>query len=307
MYIPFAKDTLQKLSLISFAQAILTVMGDTRHVVGFYPTELIIPTFRKRLMDGVLELDDGTLLNIEFQTGNLTEKFLLRCAQYAINLRVVSGKCVETRIFSTGKRTKSKTVAFISKFFLFKPMLFFYSEFDGLEKLINLKDKIKNKEKLTLMDRYNLVFIPLMGNVDRVKVAFEVFEMANNRMLFNEDELVEIKKCQYIVAQIIAGDNEKLLNEFWEIIRMNNDFLVRYETDLIDRTTKRVTEEVTKQVTKQVTDEVTKQVTDEVTKQVTDEVTENVTRKIAKNLKDIIPDVEIAKCTGLPIGEVQKL
>jgi len=83
-------------------------------------------------------------------------------------------------------------------------MLFFYSEFDGLEKLINLKDKIKNKEKLTLMDRYNLVFIPLMGNVDRVKVAFEVFEMANNRMLFNEDELVEIKKCQYIVAQIIA-------------------------------------------------------------------------------------------------------
>jgi len=156
-------------------------------------------------------------------------------------------------------------------------MLFFYSEFDGLEKLINLKDKIKNKEKLTLMDRYNLVFIPLMGNVDRVKVAFEVFEMANNRMLFNEDELVEIKKCQYIVAQIIAGDNEKLLNEFWEIIRMNNDFLVRYETDLIDRTTKRVTEEVTKQVTKQVTDEVTKQVTDE--------VTENVTRKIAKKPK----------------------
>jgi len=111
-------------------------MGDTRQVVGFYPTELIIPTFRKRFMDGVLKLDDGSLMNIEFETGNLTEKFLLRCAQYAINLRIISGKYVETNIFSTGTRVKSRTMTFISKFFLFKPKLFFYSELDGLEKLI---------------------------------------------------------------------------------------------------------------------------------------------------------------------------
>ena len=287
MYVPFEKDTLQKLSLIAFAQAILAVMGDTRQVVGFYPTELIIPTFRKRFMDGVLELDDGTLLNIEFQSGNLTEKFLLRCAQYAINLRVISGKCVETNIFSTGLRVKSKTIAFISRFFRFRPKLFFYSELDGSERLINVKNKIDNHEKLTLMDRYNLVFIPLMGNVDTVKVAFEVFKIANNKMLFTEDQQEEIKKCQYIVAQIIAEDDDELLNEFWEIIHMNNDFLARYEKDLIDKNTKRVTEQVTEQVTKTVTD--------------------NVTRKIAKNLKDILPDVEIAKRTGLPIKEVQKL
>lgn len=287
MYVPFEKDTLQKLSLIAFAQAILAVMGDTRQVVGFYPTELIIPTFRKRFMDGVLELDDGTLLNIEFQSGNLTEKFLLRCAQYAINLRVISGKCVETNIFSTGLRVKSKTIAFISRFFRFRPKLFFYSELDGSERLINVKNKIDNHEKLTLMDRYNLVFIPLMGNVDTVKVAFEVFKIANNKMLFTEDQQEEIKKCQYIVAQIIAEDDDELLNEFWEIIHMNNDFLARYEKDLIDKNTKRVTEQVTEQVTKTVTD--------------------NVTRKIAKNLKDILPYVEIAKRTGLPIQEVQKL
>ena len=295
MYVPFEKDTLQKLSLIAFAQAILAVMGDTRQVVGFYPTELIIPTFRKRFMDGVLELDDGTLLNIEFQSGNLTEKFLLRCAQYAINLRVISGKCVETNIFSTGLRVKSKTIAFISRFFRFRPKLFFYSELDGSERLINVKNKIDNHEKLTLMDRYNLVFIPLMGNVDTVKVAFEVFKIANNKMLFTEDQQEEIKKCQYIVAQIIAEDDDELLNEFWEIIHMNNDFLARYEKDLIHKNTKRVTEHVTKTVTEQVTKTVTKTVTD------------NVTRKIAKNLKDILPDVEIAKRTGLPIQEVQKL
>ena len=287
MYIPFGKDTLQKLSLIAFAQAILAMMGDKRKVVRFYPTELIIPTFRHRFMDGVLELDDGVLINIEFQTGDLTEKFLLRCAQYAVNLRVISRKFVETSIISTGNRNKSKLIAFISKFFLFKPKIFFYSEYDGLEILNNIKDKIENKEKLTLLDHYYLVFIPFMGNVNQVEVAFEVFRIANNRELFSAEEQSEIKKCQYVVAQIVANGDKKLFNKFWEIIMWNNDFLVEYEENLIKETTENVTQQVTEQVTEQ--------------------VTMDVSKNIAKNLKDVLSDEEIAKCTGLSLKTVKGL
>lgn len=291
MYIPFGKDTLQKLSLIAFAQAILAMMGDKRKVVRFYPTELIIPTFRHRFMDGVLELDDGVLINIEFQTGDLTEKFLLRCAQYAVNLRVISRKFVETSIISTGNRNKSKLIAFISKFFLFKPKIFFYSEYDGLEILNNIKDKIENKEKLTLLDHYYLVFIPFMGNVNQVEVAFEVFRIANNRELFSAEEQSEIKKCQYVVAQIVANGDKKLFNKFWEIIMWNNDFLVEYEENLIKETTENVTQQVTEQVTEQVTQQVTM----------------DVSKNIAKNLKDVLSDEEIAKCTGLSLETVKGL
>lgn len=291
MYIPFGKDTLQKLSLIAFAQAILAMMGDKRKVVRFYPTELIIPTFRHRFMDGVLELDDGVLINVEFQTGDLTEKFLLRCAQYAVNLRVISRKFVETSIISTGNRNKSKLIAFISKFFLFKPKIFFYSEYDGLEILNNIKDKIENKEKLTLLDHYYLVFIPFMGNVNQVEVAFEVFRIANNRELFSAEEQSEIKKCQYVVAQIVANGDKKLFNKFWEIIMWNNDFLVEYEENLIKETTENVTQQVTEQVTEQVTQQVTM----------------DVSKNIAKNLKDVLSDEEIAKCTGLSLKTVKGL
>ena len=287
MYVPFGKDTLQKLSLIAFAQAMLAMMGDKRKVVRFYPTELIIPTFRHRFMDGVLELDDGVLINIEFQTGDLTEKFLLRCAQYAVNLRVISRKIVETSIISTGNRNKSKLIAFISKFFIFKPKIFFYSEYDGLEILNNIKDKIENKKKLTLLDHYYLVFIPFMGNVNQVEVAFEVFRIADNRELFSADEQSEIKKCQYVVAQIVANGNENLFNRFWEIIMSNNDFLVRYEENLIRETTENVTQQVTEQVTEQ--------------------VTRDVSRNIAKNFKDILSDEEIAKRTGLSLETVKGL
>ena len=291
MYVPFGKDTLQKLSLIAFAQAMLAMMGDKRKVVRFYPTELIIPTFRHRFMDGVLELDDGVLINIEFQTGDLTEKFLLRCAQYAVNLRVISRKFVETSIISTGNRNKSKLIAFISKFFIFKPKIFFYSEYDGLEILNNIKDKIENKKKLTLLDHYYLVFIPFMGNVNQVEVAFEVFRIADNRELFSADEQSEIKKCQYVVAQIVANGNENLFNRFWEIIMSNNDFLVRYEENLIRETTENVTQQVTQQVTEQVTEQVTR----------------DVSRNIAKNFKDILSDEEIAKRTGLSLETVKGL
>ena len=310
MYIPFARDTLQKLSLIAFSQAMLIVMDDSRKVVGFYPTELIIPTFRRKLMDGVLELEDGTLLDVEFHTGNLTEKVLLKSAQYAVNLRVISEKQVETRIISTGSKDKSKTKVLISDTFSFKPELFFYSEMDGMEKLINIKNKINNGERLTSVDCYDLVFIPFMGNVDEIESAFEVFEIANNAELFSEDKQIEIKQCQYIVANIVADDNDELLNKFWRIIKMNNDFLIRYENDLIDRTTKevtqQVTQQVTEQVTQQVTEQVTQQVTEQVTQQVTEQVTEDVRKTIAKNLKDMHSDEEIAKITGLSLEEVKK-
>ena len=139
-------DKLQKMALILFAQAMLLAMGDTRKVVRFYPTELIIPTFTQKLMDGVLELEDGTLLNIEFITGDIDEDFLLRCAQYAINLRIISGRHVETKIISTGLRIKSEKIALISKTFQFEPEIFFYSELDGLERLINIENKIKNND-----------------------------------------------------------------------------------------------------------------------------------------------------------------
>lgn len=275
MYIHNRYDTLQKLSLIDFAQEILSAMGDTRKVVGFYPTELIIPTFRHKFMDGVLELDDKTLMNIEFQTGDLDEEFLLRSAQYAVNLRIISGRYVETNIVSTGLRINSEKIAIISENFNFEPKLFFCSEFDGLEKLINIKNKIKNKEVLTSTNHYDLIFIPLIGNVDRVKVAFEVFEIVNNKNIFTEKEQSKIKQCQYVMADIVADGDEELLNKFMEKITMFAVFLVERERDLVEGGRQ--------------------------------EGRDEKSIEIATNLKDKLSDYEISEVTCLPIEKVKKL
>ena len=274
MYINNRYDTLQKLVLIAFAQVILILMGDTRKVVRFHPTELVIPTFQKRFMDGVVELDDGTLMNIEFQTVNITEEFLLRCAQYAINLRVISGRHVETNIFSTGSRIKSKEIAAISEKFHFKPKIFFYSEFNGLEKLINIKNKIKNQEKLSIKDHYDLIFIPLMGNVDNVEVAFEVFDIVNDDEIFTSQEQSKIKQCQYIVADIIADGDKDLFKKFMEKIKMLT-MLAGYIEDHEE--------------------------------EVFDIIRDNRSIEIAQKLKGKLSPEEISKVTGLSLEEIEKL
>lgn len=279
MYIPFKYDTLQKMALIAFSQEMLSAMGDERKVVGFYPTELIIPTFGSNFMDGVLELEDGTLMNIEFQTGDINEDFLIRCAQYAINLRVISGRHVESVIVSTGSRINSKKVATISKNFKFEPKIYFYSDLNGSEKLINIKNKIKNQEKLTSKDHYDLIFIPLMGNVNKVKAAFEVFDIVNNKKLFSQDEQSKIKQCQFVVADIVADGDKNLRNKLMERIFVVAEFLIEYEKNLVESSIEKGRKEGR----------------------------DDGIREVAKNLKDTLSDEDIAERTGLSVEEVKKL
>ena len=283
MYIPFKYDTLQKMALIAFSQEMLSAMGDEREVVGFYPTELIIPTFRSNFMDGVLELEDGTLINIEFQTGDLDEDFLLRCAQYAINLRVISGRYVESCVVSTGSRLNSKKIASISKNFKFQPKIFFYSDLNGSERLINIKNKIKNQEKLTSKDHCDLIFIPLMGNINKVKAAFEVFNIVNNKKIFSQDEQSKIKQCQFVVADIVADGDKDLRNKLMEGIFVVADFLIEYEKDLVESSIEKGRKEGRK------------------------EGRDDGIREVARNLKDTLSDEDIAERTGLSIEEVKKL
>lgn len=271
-------DKLQKIVLISFAQAILTATGDSRKVLGFYPTELIIPTFQSKFMDGVLELENGTLLNVEFQTGNIDEEFLTRCAQYAMNLKAVTGRKVETKIFSTGRRVKSQRILEISEKFRFEPEIIFYSEFDGREKLISIKDKIGKQETLTGDDYYDLIFIPLMGNVDKVKATFEVIDIVNNYESFEKHDEETIRQCHYVLAHIIANGNKKLLSKLLERIKM----LTLY-TDCFEELEEEAVEYFKNQGRK-----------------------EGI-KEVAKNLKDTLSEEEIAERTGLSIEEVKKL
>ena len=122
-----------------------------------------------------------------------------------------------------------------------------------------------------------------MGNVDRVKAAFEVFDIVNDEKIFNEDEQSQIKQCQYVVADIVADGDVDLLNEFMERITMFAGFLVEREKALVEsgRTEGR-TEGIV-------------------------EGRDEKASEIAANLKGKLSILEISEITGLSVEKIEKL
>jgi predicted transposase/invertase (TIGR01784 family) len=131
---------------------------------------------------------------------------------------------------------------------------------------------------LTGDDYYDLIFIPLMGNVDKVKATFEVIDIVNNYESFEKHDEETIRQCHYVLAHIIANGNKKLLSKLLERIKM----LTLY-TDCFEELEEEAVEYFKNQGRK-----------------------EGI-KEVAKNLKDTLSEEEIAERTGLSIEEVKKL
>lgn len=122
-----------------------------------------------------------------------------------------------------------------------------------------------------------------MGNVNKVKAAFEVFNIVNNKKIFSQDEQSKIKQCQFVVADIVADGDKDLRNKLMEGIFVVADFLIEYEKDLVESSIEKGRKEGRK------------------------EGRDDGIREVARNLKDTLSDEDIAERTGLSIEEVKKL
>ena len=187
-------DKLQKEALLIIIQQILLLMNDTRKVVGFHATEVILPTFQNKYADGAVMLDDGSLIHIEFQTDDFNEDFLLRCSLYVITLRFLSNRIVESFVLSTGKRENCAKSIKISENLTFSPKLFFYSEFDGTKRLNKIENIINNNEILSTEFHFDLIFLPLMGNINPIEATYKIIDIVNKEELFTQKNSTSLKK-----------------------------------------------------------------------------------------------------------------
>ena len=169
-------------------------MNDARKVVGFHATEVILPSFQNRYADGVVMLDDGSLIHIEFQTDDFGEDFLLRCSLYFITLRVLSNRLVESFVLSTGKRENCAKSVKLSENLTFSPKLFFYSEFDGTKRLNKIENIINNNEILSTEFHFDLIFLPLMGNINPIEATYKIIDIVNKEELFTQKNSTSLKK-----------------------------------------------------------------------------------------------------------------
>ena len=80
---------------------------------------------------------------------------------------------------------------------------------------------------------FDLIFLPLMGNIDPIEATYKIIDIVNNEELFTQEEQHKLKKAQYLVANIVAKNDEKLFGKFCEGIQMAT-LLEEYERSLVE-------------------------------------------------------------------------
>jgi hypothetical protein len=184
-------------------------------IISVKPTELPVINVSNQNMDFVFELEDNSLLHLEFQT-TWKKADLLRFAQYDIALYQKERRKINTAVIYSGKyeSAENELDMGLNKY---KVLQVFMIKYDGIKRYKEIKGKIEKKEPLTDKDLMDLVFLPLMRNE---KSEEEVTKDALELAITIPDE----NKKEAVIGSLLGfSDNyvrEEYLNKLKEVIRM---------------------------------------------------------------------------------------
>jgi len=184
-------------------------------IISVKPTELPVINVSDRNMDFVFELEDNSLLHLEFQT-TWKKADLLRFAQYDIALYQKERRKINTVVIYSGKYESAENELDMGSN-KYKVLQVFMIKYDGIKRYKEIKGKIEKGEPLTDKDLMDLVFLPLMRNEkSEEEVTKEALELA----ITIPDE----NKKEAVIGSLLGfSDNyvrEEYLNKLKEVIRM---------------------------------------------------------------------------------------
>ncbi|PNR98817.1 hypothetical protein X927_07630 [Petrotoga mexicana DSM 14811] len=184
-------------------------------IISVKPTELPVINVSDRNMDFVFELEDNSLLHLEFQT-TWKKADLLRFAQYDIALYQKERRKINTVVIYSGKYESAENELDMGSN-KYKVQQVFMIKYDGIKRYKEIKGKIEKGESLTDKDLMDLVFLPLMRNEkSEEEVTKEALELAI--------EIPDENKKEAVIGSLLGfSDNyvrEEYLNKLKEVIRM---------------------------------------------------------------------------------------
>jgi len=184
-------------------------------IISVKPTELPVINVSDRNMDFVFELEDNSLLHLEFQT-TWKKADLLRFAQYDIALYQKERRKINTVVIYSGKYESAENELDMGSN-KYKVLQVFMIKYDGIKRYKEIKGKIEKGEPLTDKDLMDLVFLPLMRNEkSEEEVTKEALELAI--------EIPDENKKEAVIGSLLGfSDNyvrEEYLNKLKEVIRM---------------------------------------------------------------------------------------
>jgi len=158
-----ALDVILKLEAEQLATALSSYFGlSIPRIVRAYPTELSQLTLRTERLDTVFELDDDTLLHLEYQSEYRSD-VLPRFLSYDVGLYQEHHRRIRTVvIYGPAVATAPASLDLISIHYTVENI--FLGQRDGDEAYRRLGEQVARGEALDENDRLELVFLPLMAH-----------------------------------------------------------------------------------------------------------------------------------------------
>ena len=191
-------------------------------------TEIVTPNLKNLYMDFAYDMDDDSILHYEHYSCVLTEENLVHTGCYAFEKRRETKKDIVTIIVSTGDPKKSARIVWLNERTNFLPFrIVFLKEYNGEEKLKKIKNKVKNKKKLTFDEIIEIVLMVLFDNSrPPEEVVEEVCYLTTQLVDTTPEERNLLRWGLILVSNKFVKDREKL-RKLRRVITMNNESIYR--------------------------------------------------------------------------------
>ncbi len=187
-------------------------------------TEIVTPDLKNLYMDFAYDMDNGSILHYEHYSGVLTEENLVHTGCYVFEKRRETKKDIVTIIVSTGDPKKSARIVWLNERTNFLPFrTVFLKEYDGAEKLKKIKNKVKNRKKLTFDKIIEMVLMALFDNSrPPEEVVEEVCYLTTKLVDATPEERNLLRWGLILVSNKFVKDRKKL-RKLRRVITMNNE------------------------------------------------------------------------------------
>ena len=287
--------------LVTYSNEFLKLIGEKRSIKRLMKTNIVTKNGRRLYLDFLCELEDETLLNVEFQFTGPYGYDLDRFFDYNILSQAEYDKLCETIIISfktskSGQKTRrmgfSKTI---------HPKFFYLGDRNFVKILNTIENKVENNLKLTNIDEILLLLMCLVPKCkNKQKILEKICEMIKKPELFDILKIDTFKAITGLeIKNLVTEDNqEKLLGEL-NMTPESEKILSQAITEAAEKSIQLQKEKIFKKGLKEGLKEGKKEGLKEGKKE--------TNKEIAKKLKDILTPEEIHKITGLTITTILKL
>lgn len=299
--IQYIFDVILKMIMDSYANEFLEFIGEERKIKKVLKTEYQTKKGRIMTLDFLCQLQDDTLLNIEFKFTGPNGYDLDRFFDYNILSQTNFDELCETSVILFKTNRSGQKSRKIGKSKSMHPNFFYLGDIDFMKTLNTIEDKVENNIRLTDFDEISLL---LMCILPKYKNKFEILKRIYN--IHKEVELLNKEKIDTFEA-IIGIEIENFIEKEKQedligALNMSPQSKEMME-NAINHAIKKSVEREQKQIFHEGMEAGKKEGKEEGKKEGKKEEKE----KIARKLKKYHTPEEISKITGLTIAAVLKL